>query len=158
MHVTPLAAHFFALYFAVISSVTPPIALASLAATGIAKGNFWKTALIGVKLCFSGYVIPFIAVYNPVILLDPASEEWPLVLVAIFMLLICLGPLIFNFFLTAITKWQRLAYMAAVLSLLVFCFTHDNYLFIIGALLFSGLMLLEWIKLRSVRLNEGVQV
>ena len=68
--VAPLSAHFFAFYFAVISALTPPVALASLAAAGIAKANYYKTSLSAFKLAISGFIIPFLIVYNPFITLN----------------------------------------------------------------------------------------
>src|SRR5690606_2422498 len=48
--VIPPAAHMFALYFAVLSAITPPVALAVFAAAGIAKADLWKSGLAAVKI------------------------------------------------------------------------------------------------------------
>jgi TRAP-type uncharacterized transport system fused permease subunit len=73
MGVEPMSAHFFAFYFAVISAVTPPVALAALAGAGIAKAGFMKTSVEAFKLAIAGFIIPFLAVYNPSILMQPDS-------------------------------------------------------------------------------------
>lgn len=73
MGVTPIAAHFFAFYFAVISAITPPVALAALAGAGIAGGDYMKTSFLAFKIAIAGFVIPFLVVYNPVMVMQPES-------------------------------------------------------------------------------------
>lgn len=65
-----LASHFFVLYLGVMSNLTPPIAVASIAAAGIAQSSVFKTALKGLKLAAAGLIIPIMAMYNPVILME----------------------------------------------------------------------------------------
>ena len=76
MGVSPLAAHFFAFYFAVISAVTPPVALASLAGAGIARASYLGTSWEAFKLAIAGFIIPFLVVYNSAIILEPTSWHW----------------------------------------------------------------------------------
>ncbi|WP_226480480.1 TRAP transporter permease [Natrinema amylolyticum] len=63
--VEPLAAHFFVLYAAILSGITPPIAIAVVVTTGIAESNFWKTSLEALKLGLPLFVLPFTFIYNP---------------------------------------------------------------------------------------------
>ena len=63
--VPDLAAHFFVLYAAILSGLTPPIAIAVVVATGIAESNFWKTTHEALKISAPIYVLPFAFVYNP---------------------------------------------------------------------------------------------
>jgi TRAP transporter 4TM/12TM fusion protein len=78
MGVSPMAAHFFAFYFAVISAVTPPVALASLAGAGIARASYLRTSWEAFKLAISGFIIPFLVIYNSAIILEPTSWQWAL--------------------------------------------------------------------------------
>jgi TRAP transporter 4TM/12TM fusion protein len=67
------AAHMFAFYFAILSAITPPVALAVFAAAGIAKADLWKSGLAAVKIGAAGFIVPFMFVYEPALLmLDPA--------------------------------------------------------------------------------------
>lgn len=66
--VSILAAHFFALYFASLSVITPPVALASYAAASVSGGDPWKTGLYGFKLALAAYLVPFFFVYNEALL------------------------------------------------------------------------------------------
>jgi len=73
MGVEPIAAHFFAFYFAVISAVTPPVALAALAGAGIAGAGFMRTSMEAFKLAIAGFIIPFLVIFNPTIILQPTG-------------------------------------------------------------------------------------
>ncbi len=70
MGVMPMAAHMFAFYFGVVSTITPPVALASFAAAAIAgsppMATAWESARIGV----AKYLVPFVFVYNPSLLFE----------------------------------------------------------------------------------------
>ena len=64
-----LPAHMFAFYFGIIADVTPPVALAAFAGAGIAKANPMKTGLHASKLAVAAFMVPYIFVYNPQMLL-----------------------------------------------------------------------------------------
>ena len=66
--VSPLVAHMFIFYFAVVSAITPPVALASFAAAAIAKSDPWKTAFISVKMGLAVFIVPFMFFYSPLLL------------------------------------------------------------------------------------------
>ncbi|MCL1994134.1 MAG: TRAP transporter permease [Spirochaetes bacterium] len=64
-----LAVHMFVFYYGVLSDVTPPVALASYAAASIAKSDPMKTSLVGTKLAATAFIIPYVFVFSPAILL-----------------------------------------------------------------------------------------
>jgi TRAP transporter 4TM/12TM fusion protein len=66
--VPPLVAHMFIFYYAVVSAITPPIALASFAAAAIARADPWKTAFVSVKMGLAVFIVPFMFFYSPVLL------------------------------------------------------------------------------------------
>lgn len=68
MGVPPLAAHFFAFYYGTMSAVVPPVALTSYTAAGLAQAQPLKVALTALGLALSGLLLPFLFVYNPVLL------------------------------------------------------------------------------------------
>jgi len=70
MGVTPIAAHMFAFYFGVVSTITPPVALASFAAAAIAGSPPMSTAVESAKVGITKYLVPFIFVYNPTLLFE----------------------------------------------------------------------------------------
>ena len=67
--VAKIAAHMFILYFGVLSAITPPVALAAFAAAPIAGAGPMETSLEAVRLAIAGFLIPFIFVYYPDILI-----------------------------------------------------------------------------------------
>ncbi len=64
-----IAAHLFVFYFAIISAITPPVAMAVYAAAGISGTNVWKTGLVAVRIGATGFIVPFMFVYGPAILM-----------------------------------------------------------------------------------------
>lgn len=68
--VPPLAAHFFVLYFAVLSMVTPPVALAAFVAAGIAHADVWKTGWLAFRNSLAGFLVAFAIVASPSLLLE----------------------------------------------------------------------------------------
>jgi TRAP-type uncharacterized transport system fused permease subunit len=58
----------FIFYYAVVSSITPPVALASFAAAAIAKADPWKTAFVSVKMGLATFIVPFMFFYSPLLL------------------------------------------------------------------------------------------
>jgi TRAP transporter 4TM/12TM fusion protein len=71
--VTP-AAHMFAFYFAIISAITPPIALAVFAAAGLAKASVWEAGWAAMRVGAAGFIVPFMFVYDPALLM---IGDWP---------------------------------------------------------------------------------
>jgi TRAP transporter 4TM/12TM fusion protein len=68
--VTPMAAHMFAFYYGVVSTITPPVALASFAAAAIAGSPPMATAFESARIGIAKYLVPFIFVYNPSLLFE----------------------------------------------------------------------------------------
>ena len=67
--VSTLAVHMFVLYFGVLLAITPPVAIGAFAAAPIAGANPMRTAFIALRLAAIGFIIPFIFVYEPSLLL-----------------------------------------------------------------------------------------
>ena len=68
--VTPMAANLFVFYFGALSGVTPPVALTTYAAAGVAGSNPWQTGWTAAKFGLASFIIPFMFVYTPPLLLD----------------------------------------------------------------------------------------
>ena len=74
-----LTAHFFVFYFAVLSAITPPVALASYAAAGISGSNPMETSVASFKIGIAAFIVPFMFFYSSAILME---GEWYIVLKA----------------------------------------------------------------------------
>ena len=101
------AAHMFAFYFAILSAITPPVALAVFAACGIAKSDLWSTGWAAVKIGAAGFIVPFMFVYEPSLLM---IGPWPTIISSCVSAMI--GVVLFaaglhGYLLTATNVWQR---------------------------------------------------
>ncbi len=70
-----LTAHFFVFYFAVVSAITPPVALASYAAAGISGANPMETSVASFRIGIAAFIVPFMFFYNSVLLMQGAWWE-----------------------------------------------------------------------------------
>jgi len=75
--------HFFVFFYAVLSSVTPPVCVGAYTAAGIAGSDPNKTAFASIKLALAGFIVPFVFIYSPDIMLTNVTS-WPVTLFAIF--------------------------------------------------------------------------
>ncbi len=64
-----LVAHMFVFYFGIFANITPPVALAAFAGAGIAQGDPMKTGWQSLRLALAGFIVPFMFVYNPSMLM-----------------------------------------------------------------------------------------
>jgi len=78
--VEPMAAHLFVFYFGLMSMITPPVGFAALAAANVAQAKFGRTAWAAVRFGWSAYILPFLFVTTPALLL---SGNWIEIVVAI---------------------------------------------------------------------------
>lgn len=112
------AAHMFAFYFAILSAITPPVALAVFAAASLARADLWSAGLAAVRVGAAGFVVPFMFVYNPVLLMEGA---WPNILLAFASAMvgvICLAGGLHGWFLGRASWPERAALLAAALLLI----------------------------------------
>ena len=68
-----IVSHMFVFYFGILADLTPPVALACFAAAPIAKENGLRISIEAVKIAAAGFVIPFMAVYSPALMLQPGG-------------------------------------------------------------------------------------
>jgi TRAP-type uncharacterized transport system fused permease subunit len=112
------AAHLFALYFAVLSAITPPVALAVFAAAGLAKADMWQSGWQAMRIGAAGFIVPFMFVYEPALLMiGPWTSVLPAVASAsIGCVLLAAG--LYGYLLRECSGWQRVALVAASLLLI----------------------------------------
>lgn len=120
--VTP-AAHMFAFYFAILSAITPPVALAVFAAASLAKANIWSAGFAAVRAGAPAYIVPFMFVYEPRLLLivPDWSTHWAFVVWSIVTAsigVICLAASLFGWLFAAASLWQRVLLFVAALCLI----------------------------------------
>jgi TRAP transporter 4TM/12TM fusion protein len=115
--VTP-AAHMFALYFAILSAITPPVALAVFAAAGLAKADIWSTGWAAMRAGAPAYIVPFMFIYEPALL---TIGDWRTTLFATlsaFVGVVLLSAGLFGYLLRPASMWQRTLLVAAAVLLI----------------------------------------
>ncbi|MET3696611.1 TRAP transporter 4TM/12TM fusion protein [Bacillus oleivorans] len=122
--VNPIAAHFFVFWFGALSNVTPPVALASYTAAGLAGADAMKTSWTAVKLCLPGFIIPFMIAYNPIMVMQNETGGTASIVSAIPVLLtgmlgvFALAVAVFNFFRTKLNIFERIGFFATAILLI----------------------------------------
>ncbi|MFI4982125.1 MAG: TRAP transporter permease, partial [Nevskiales bacterium] len=70
-----IVSHMFVFYFGIMADLTPPVALAAFAAASIAKESGFKIGWTAVKIALPGWIVPFMAVYAPALMLQPVGPR-----------------------------------------------------------------------------------
>ncbi|MFV8827825.1 TRAP transporter permease [Alkalihalobacterium sp. APHAB7] len=141
MGIEPMAAHMFVLFFGVLSYVTPPIAFAAYAGAAIAGANPMKTAITSSKLAISAFILPFMFVYSPELLLIGEKKD---IVLAIFSALIgitAISMAVQGFVFKQINIWKRLLLFSTGILLVYSNILTD----ILGYGLFTIIVLSEYI-------------
>jgi TRAP transporter 4TM/12TM fusion protein len=137
-----LAAHMFVFYFGIVADITPPVALAAFAATGISGGEPIRTGGNAVKLAIAAFIIPYMFVLQPEILMID-TNFWEVVFIIISALLgmIAIGASMVGFWYRKIPWYGRIAAFLTGLFLLY----PGNMSDIIGFTAFAVMIALQFI-------------
>jgi TRAP transporter 4TM/12TM fusion protein len=117
----PPAAHMFAFYFAILSAITPPVALAVFAAASLAKADLWAAGLAAVRIGATGFIVPFMFVYEPALLVVDGWAQWHVSLWALISASIgcmCLAASLHGWMRGPLSAWQRIVIGIAALLLI----------------------------------------
>lgn len=149
-----LVSHMFVFYFGILADLTPPVALACFAAAPIAKEKGLAISIEAVKIATAGFVIPFMAVYTPALMLQdggPLSEAFGFPLAVAYIvtktvLAIGLwGAAVIGFLIRPMAGWERLLAAAAAFTLVVALPITDEVGFALSALV----VFLHWRRTRG---------
>lgn len=116
---SPLQAHFFIFYYACISGITPPVALVAYPAAAIAKTNPFKVAFEAAKLGITGFIVPFMFIYSPALLLvgNWLFVSWSCLTATIGILALSIS--LSGWFQSSVRTWLRVTLFIAGLCLIV---------------------------------------
>jgi TRAP transporter 4TM/12TM fusion protein len=113
-----LAAHMFTFYFGIIADITPPVALAAFAGSAIAKSDPLKTGIIASKLAIAAFIIPYVFVFNPALLLINTTPIQVVQIVITSILgMVGIGAAMEGYFITNANKLERVAFLIGGLML-----------------------------------------
>lgn len=146
LDIAPLSAHFFVFYFAILAGITPPVAITSFIAAGIARAPSGLTSLIALRIALPGFIVPFLFVANPGLLMtEDASWFVSLVAFATSLLGVFVLTVAFEgYFLVKLNALQRILYAANAALFLMVDPTTD----LAGLLMFSFLSTVSWLRAR----------
>lgn len=117
--VTPMAAHLFVMYFGMMSMVTPPVAVAAYAAASIAGADSVKTGFAGVKFGWSAYIVPFLFVASPNLLLDGKPLNVVLACITAVMGVYLVSVGVAGYMTRLLNPFQRIAFATAGILLMI---------------------------------------
>ncbi|RXT14008.1 TRAP transporter permease [Ammoniphilus sp. CFH 90114] len=115
-----LSAHMFTFYFGILADVTPPVCLAAFAAAGIAKSSPMRTGFNSTKLAIAAFIIPYIFVLSPeLLLIDTNLGEVLLVILSATIGMVGVSAGLVGYWMTTMAVWERILVIAAGLLLIV---------------------------------------
>lgn len=118
--VPPIAAYMFVFYFGIAADLTPPVALAAYAGAGIAGDDPMKTGAVAFKLALAGFLVPYVYVYNPILLFvnaTPIAMTQAVITALIGVFLLAMFTI--GFYRAPMAWWVRLLALGGALGLLV---------------------------------------
>jgi len=139
------AAHMFAFYFAILSAITPPVALAVFAAAGLAKADMWSTGFAAMRAAAPAYIVPFMFVYEPALLTiggDWLNTLYATATATVGVVLLAAG--LFGYLLRPATMPERALLVAAAMMLIKPGWITD----LVGAGLAAVVVLMQFVAAR----------
>ncbi len=151
--VPDLSAHLFVFYFGIVADITPPVALAAFAAAAISGGEPFRTGVESTKLAISAFIIPYMFVLSPELLM--IDTTWTYLIWVVFTALlgmIAISAGVIGFWMRKLLWFERIAAIAAGLCLIY----PENISDIIGLVLFGILFASQFFNKRDQKLKLDV--
>ena len=137
--VQPIAAHMFVFYYACLSAITPPVALAAFAGAGISGARPFKTGFTAMKLAIIAYLVPYTFVYHPALLWEGSLVTIGLAFFFDLAGAVAIGSALMGYFLRPLKYGTRFLLFLSSLGM----FWHDYRVRIVGTGIFIGVMVME---------------
>ena len=134
--IEPLVAHFFVFYFAVVSAITPPVALASYAAAGISGDNPMGTSVASFKIGLAAFIVPFMFFYSPAMLMEGSATQILRVGLTATLGIVLLSGMVQKWFFGPVNLPQRLVMLVGAMFLIYGGIYTDIAGLAIGTVLF----------------------
>ena len=154
--IAPLPANMFVFYFGIMAQITPPVCLASFTAAGIAGANSWKTGWVGASYALVAFLIPFIFVYDPGILLIGSAFAIVKATVILAIGTYFLAAGMAGYLVAPLNKLER----ALLLGAAVFMIIPEVYTDIIGCVVGFGILAESLVrkKKRMTKAETGTEI
>ncbi len=145
LHIAPLPANMFVFYFGIMAQITPPVCLASYTAAGIAGADSMRTGLTGMLYALVAFLVPYVFVYNPAILLMGGLPEILEASAWLFFGTYLLAGSVAGFLIVPLNFFLRLVLLVAALSLI----TPEIISSVVGAAI--GVAVIVWATIQKRR-------
>ncbi len=157
MGIEPIAAHFFIMYFGVFSMITPPVALAAMAAAAIGNADLWETGWEAVKLSIIAFIVPFMFVFSPTLLFQ--GDPWLILINAVTaaMGVIAIGVGLRGFFFSTVGSLGRTLLILSALSLIlpVGVFPLAWAVNLLGGIVTLGILIPNYLQKKAGKKADG---
>ncbi|NLA50941.1 MAG: TRAP transporter permease [Alcaligenaceae bacterium] len=141
-----LAAHMFVFYFGIVADITPPVALAAFAATGISGGAPIRTAVNSTKLAIAAFIIPYMFVFQPqLLLIDTNFVEVILMLITAITGMIAIGAGLIGYWYFKLNPALRLISLVSGICLMY----PGSYTDIVGAIIFVIMVIYQLVRIKA---------
>ncbi len=138
--VVVLSAHFFVFYFGIIADITPPVALAAFAASGISGGDPIKTGVQSSKLAIAAFIIPYMIIFSPsLLMIDTTIPQILWVVFTALMGMMSIGAGMIGYWYRKVTWVERILAVATGLLLIY----PESFSDIVGLIMFVILLAIQ---------------
>jgi TRAP transporter 4TM/12TM fusion protein len=151
MGVDPIASHLFVIFFGVMSYVTPPIAFAAYAGAALSGSNPMKTSIISFRLAICSFILPFMFVYNPELLLQGSGFNLVLAIISALAGTIAISMAAQGYIFRPLQIWKRILLFATGILLVDSNVLTD----IVSYVIFAAVLVFEYINTRKSQQFEN---
>jgi TRAP transporter 4TM/12TM fusion protein len=146
MGVPLMSAHLFCFIFAAFSHITPPVAIGALVASKMAKGDYWITNWEALKAAFVAFLLPFLIIYAPIIILKPnyGLSGSILEITSIIILIVSAQMGLTSYCFSDLSALERGLFLLIGACCIIMLFTHLTIFFIIASLGFVILLIWQY--------------
>ncbi|OPY86616.1 MAG: Sialic acid TRAP transporter permease protein SiaT [Smithella sp. PtaU1.Bin162] len=153
MGVVPMAAHMFSFYYATLSAITPPVALAAYAAAGIAKSPPMITGFQASRFGLTGFIVPFMFVYGPELLLMGSVTNIIIACITAVIGVYAISISLIGWIFTKVPVWGRVACLASAILLIKPGFQTD----VLGFAVLAAVGVVNYLYRRRERSRSEVK-
>jgi TRAP-type uncharacterized transport system fused permease subunit len=160
MGIDVLTAHLFVFYFAILAEITPPVSIASYCGAAIAGSDPLKTGFEAMRMAIVGFIIPYIFVFNPALMLNGSALEVITLIIVVLYAVVTLASAFRGYFHRILNKVER-SLMGVLSAALIFVSCNlsimHNMAFQIAILLSAAVIVLLYVLAR-IKLSKGTAI
>jgi TRAP transporter 4TM/12TM fusion protein len=149
--IPPMAAHLFVFYFACLSMVTPPVALAAYAAAGLSGATVWETGWLAFAMSLPAFIVAYGFVYNQALIMEAPLVQILGVTITAACGAVAMAGAVVQYLVAPTTRLERILLFAAALTLIV----PEFYTDLAGLLVLLAIVSRQVVRVRATRAPTG---